>query len=119
MFRCYAPEMDKAKDLVQVATKANHNPASNGIDLDASQHCPSSVTVSESKPSVHISSNQRRTDEVSVQNNASSEATNEQKETNKSQYHRQNVKKGSAAEVDPKTKKAKPRLRKGKWTVSQ
>ena len=43
----------------------------------------------------------------------------QQDESNKSQPHLQkNTKKGSTTEVDPKPKKAKQRLRKGKWTVS-
>lgn len=125
MLSSYAAEMDKAKDQVQEASNENQNAASSAIG-SGSQHPHVPVVNTENK-AAHIGTAQRCPDQQSVQNNASSEVattldpskSNQQDESNKSQPHLQNnTKKGSTTEVDPNPKKAKQRLRKGKWTVS-
>ncbi len=117
--------MDKAKDQVQEATKINQNAASSAIGSE-SQHHHEPVVNAENE-AAHIGTTQRYPNQQSVQNNSSSEVATtldpsksyQQDESNKSQPHLQkNTKKGSTTEVDPKPKKAKQRLRKGKWTVS-
>ena len=117
--------MDKAKDQVQEATKENQNGASSAIGSE-SQHRHEPVLNAENK-AAHIGSTPRYPNQQSVQNNPSSDIatsldpsnSHQQDESNKSQPQLQNnTKKGSTTEVDPNLKKAKQRLRKGKWTVS-
>ncbi len=116
--------MDKQQDLVQEAVKEQHNTTSNELDLEP-QKLPLNA---ESKPT-QIASNEICTEQPNVQNNnktpsseiiSKSDLTESKKLNvdNKSQAPQESAKETSAPEVQPKSKKAKQRLRKGKWTVS-
>ena len=110
--------MDKPKEPVQEAVTEKQNTT---IELET-QKLPLNA---ESKPS-QIASNQTSTDQPNVQTNNSSEKESKSDPTkakkanegNKLLPKQQRAKEASASEVDAKPKKAKQRLRKGKWTVS-
>ncbi len=118
--------MDKPKEMVHEAVTGTQNTTSNQIELET-QKLPLNA---ESNPS-QIASNPTCTDQPNVQQNnnrnnnsskkvakSSPTKTKKQDEGNKQQSHQESAKEASASEVDAKPKKAKQRLRKGKWTVS-
>ena len=125
MLSSYGSEMNKQVEMVQEAVKEKHNTTSNEIDLEPQKR----PLNAESKPT-QVASNETCTEQPNVQkknnNTSSSENTSESDTTetkkqnvgNKSQPQQESAKKTSAREVDQKPKKAKQRLRKGKWTVS-
>lgn len=117
--------MDKAKDLAEEPTAGTENAASSGVGLESEyQHAH---TMNAENKAADIGTTQGYADPQSVQIPSSpgvvqtldQPKSNRQDESNKSQPHNENIaKKGSGTEDKPNPKKAKQRLRKGKWTVS-
>jgi hypothetical protein len=116
--------MNNEIDLVQAGTEETRSAVDIGVGSN-SQHSNSSDNIVESK-AAQIPTTQRCPDEPSVQKSGTSSVVgttldpstnNQQQGIKKSQPKRQNSALVSNAEVDADSKKTKPRLRKGKWTV--